>query len=882
LIPFPDDLIHVVLVTLVSEHLQHLSSSQHHLPPDRINDLESEVTLFTVKSCHALRWSADGRHLVCIGGRRHLKLCDIAALESAAGDAATAAAVRTFHLKVPATVLAVSPAVGDGVVAVGDVSGRITLIRCIGEDTCRKPYEKCVSTTLHWHAHGVNTLVFNHDGDYLYSGGEEGVLVSWQLRSGSRSFLPRLGAAVVDVALSPDAKCLAIACASNNIALVDVAASRVVRRVNGLRVAVPPDVTEAAQAAHSNASKSAKLRAEKYQRKQRYKQREAAAAAATLVSGDADAADDVVASVVPTRVKAGKPRRAAAGLHVIDGVCVLNGGPNTLQFFDVLEDRHVAELEVARGAAASHMFARPNVFTDAVVEHVAFSPDRLMLVTVDRRSGLDGTIGGTVSSAVRAAGVADDMQLKFWTRNDVNGEFELHTRVEHAHSGPVTRLLFHPASPPMVITASSDGRVRTWVRRDATAAAVSRGKAGVWTCRSTAEHRRGVAASDADLCSDGSLLAVVYGASVTLWSSSRVALLRTLTYPSREQPPLKSARFLAGSTLLATTTDNELHFWDLSSGLVVQSFRIGVAQIAVHPALPLLVVVTKLTEYGNSASLLTSGGGSDSMDDLTATGGDQHESGESSKRMPPLASQHLLLFDPTKRALPQCIYRNVVGFNRRQRRRDVLSPDALVTEIAFAHAAPGVASNALFCLSRGGILTCLQPADVPVPPTAGSTPPTAASTSAAPSAFAVPVPQKSRGAHTMQTDDSDDERGAATNADAADDESEHLASMARMSSVMSQNVALQRVYDGPSHAAPPLSALAENYLSALLRSAAPAPAASDVTVLDMDNASSGDGGELELVERRPFDLAAVEDNSAPVEPQECFEAFRVFFASDQF
>jgi WD40 repeat protein len=591
-------------------------------------------------------------------------------------------------LKVPATVLAVSPAVGDGIVAVGDVSGRITLIRCIGADTCRKPYEKCVSTTLHWHAHGVNTLVFNHDGDYLYSGGEEGVLVSWQLRSGSRSFLPRLGAAVVDVALSPDAKCLAIACASNNIALVDVAASRVVRRVNGLRVAVPPDVTEAAQAAHSNASKSAKLRAEKYQRKQRYKQREAAAAAATLASGDADAADDVVASVVPTRVKAGKPRRAAAGLHVIDGVCVLNGGPNTLQFFDVLEDRHVAELEVARGAAASHMFARPNVFTDAVVEHVAFSPDRLMLVTVDRRSGLDGTIGGTVSSAVRAAGVADDMQLKFWTRNDVNGEFELHTRVEHAHSGPVTRLLFHPASPPMVITASSDGRVRTWVRRDATAAAVSRGKAGVWTCRSTAEHRRGVAASDADLCSDGSLLAVVYGASVTLWSSSRVALLRTLTYPSREQPPLKSARFLAGSTLLATTTDNELHFWDLSSGLVVQSFRIGVAQIAVHPALPLLVVVTKLTEYGNSASLLTSGGGSDSMDDLAATGGDQHESGESSKRMPPLASQHLLLFDPTKRALPQCIYRNVVGFNRRQRRRDVLSPDALVTEIAFAHAAP--------------------------------------------------------------------------------------------------------------------------------------------------------------------------------------------------
>ncbi len=52
------------------------------------------------------------------------------------------------------------------------------------------------SGRMHWHAHAVSSLSLNQDCTQLFSTGEEGVLVVWQLHSLQRNFLPRLGAAV--------------------------------------------------------------------------------------------------------------------------------------------------------------------------------------------------------------------------------------------------------------------------------------------------------------------------------------------------------------------------------------------------------------------------------------------------------------------------------------------------------------------------------------------------------------------------------------------------------------------------------------------------------------------------------------------------------------
>lgn len=117
------------------------------------------------------------------------------------------------------------------------------------------------TVVLHWHAHAVNSLCFSADGLMLLSGGEEGVLVFWQMQHNfSKIFLPRLGAALLHLApawietqllQSPAALAgaaqlhsqnerkehVAVACADNRIKVVDGATLEGVGCVNG--VAMP-------------------------------------------------------------------------------------------------------------------------------------------------------------------------------------------------------------------------------------------------------------------------------------------------------------------------------------------------------------------------------------------------------------------------------------------------------------------------------------------------------------------------------------------------------------------------------------------------------------------------------------------------------------------
>lgn len=90
-----------------------------------------------------------------------------------------------------------------GIVAVGHEDGKISILsniydflRIFAKTKVAKP--TAVNIAIHhWHAHSVLALAFSGDGRLLFSGGEENVLVVWDLVKSSKSFLPRLGAPVV-------------------------------------------------------------------------------------------------------------------------------------------------------------------------------------------------------------------------------------------------------------------------------------------------------------------------------------------------------------------------------------------------------------------------------------------------------------------------------------------------------------------------------------------------------------------------------------------------------------------------------------------------------------------------------------------------------------
>ena len=88
--------------------------------------------------------------------------------------------------------------------ATGDASGCIRLWYCLNESaTVKTPgVEKTAqTTTLHWHAHAVSSLAFTANGAYLLSGGEEAVLVIWQLHTGKKEYVPRVGSPIFHIAL---------------------------------------------------------------------------------------------------------------------------------------------------------------------------------------------------------------------------------------------------------------------------------------------------------------------------------------------------------------------------------------------------------------------------------------------------------------------------------------------------------------------------------------------------------------------------------------------------------------------------------------------------------------------------------------------------------
>ncbi|KAL0443184.1 UNVERIFIED_CONTAM: U3 small nucleolar RNA-associated protein 17 [Sesamum latifolium] len=90
-------------------------------------------------------------------------------------------------------------------------------------------------TTWHWHSSQVNVLFFSSDGAYLYSGGREGVLVVWQLDTGKKKFLPRIGSPLLYFVNSPDPSLSSISRADNQIQLLRMPSMEILRSISGIK-----------------------------------------------------------------------------------------------------------------------------------------------------------------------------------------------------------------------------------------------------------------------------------------------------------------------------------------------------------------------------------------------------------------------------------------------------------------------------------------------------------------------------------------------------------------------------------------------------------------------------------------------------------------------
>ncbi|CAH1179534.1 unnamed protein product [Phaedon cochleariae] len=103
----------------------------------------------------------------------------------------------------------------EQIVLTGDSTGRVLVWQNLFS-------KEKIQTVFHWHTLPVRTVCFSTSGSYFYSGGEECVLVKWQLENvNDKKFVPRLAAEINQIVVANNNLYVAVATQDNAIKIFD-------------------------------------------------------------------------------------------------------------------------------------------------------------------------------------------------------------------------------------------------------------------------------------------------------------------------------------------------------------------------------------------------------------------------------------------------------------------------------------------------------------------------------------------------------------------------------------------------------------------------------------------------------------------------------------
>jgi len=422
-----------------------------------------------------------------------------------------------------ATALAFHPHLD--LIATGNQEGRATF----WYNFCESDF---ATTSLHWHAHPLHAIAFSVDGAYMFTGGEEAVLVIWQMETKRKQFLPRLGSIIRHISLSPDGSIYALALADNSLKFVDAISSKPTLTVRGLALA------------HS-------------------------------LPGERKARGGV-----------GRSReRLVADPRSCTLLC--RGVPGRLQVYDPLwqgagggQGRVIGELRIAMRSQVSRterMKQKQRVLTVG---------DRIDFFQLDTT--------GTWLATLEAATVditACHSKIKFWHRPPAHSSFQLAATVRNPHKTEVVDMKFKPMCPgrgdelPSLVTLAKDNTFKFWrptpIGKPLGANGLGMGQEGAtWSSVGSGEFQKGVPARCLCFSQDGSVMAIAYGSLATIWDTQTLTLVHTLAHGSASES-VRLMEFSGG--FLVTATSRKLVIWDLVRLVPISTHFAKVVSIAVSP-----------------------------------------------------------------------------------------------------------------------------------------------------------------------------------------------------------------------------------------------------------------------------------------------------------
>ena len=414
------------------------------------------------------------------------------------------------------------------------------------------------STLLHWHAHAVFSLTLSLDGGYLYSGADEAVLVVWQLASGAKEFVPRLGGAIKFISSSSKEAKVAVATADNCIQIVNVPTLK-------------PDW---------------ELRA-------------------LFVPRSEDSKYDVENQVISTELDQDDSQkflqsdikfRCEIRIETRSGYVACNGYPGQIQVLDLATQTYKTSHEIVQFQRVTRMEVNDRTSVPSTM-HFNFLHTSLgsFMVTVDVRRGEE---------------LEAEASLKFWEWDSYRSKYRLSAQVDRPHgSWKVTDAVFSPSSShnsrianrPFSIscaTAAVDGSIKIWLGQLQEVANTRVSKFGVegaavmqWSCSFSFKHRD-CPTNALAFSIDGSLLSASYQNVVTLWDPAQVLLWKSIVIPSRNNvtftafiEPKASAQQGGGNgeAMLVVGSKRCLSVYDLISMEVMWSIEGWFSSFAVAP-----------------------------------------------------------------------------------------------------------------------------------------------------------------------------------------------------------------------------------------------------------------------------------------------------------
>lgn len=312
------------------------------------------------------------------------------------------------------TCLAFHPS--DDLFATGDDKGNIRLWYCLakGMTGAVGVEKKAQTTTLHWHAHAVSSIAFTPNGAYLLSGGEESVLVIWQLHTGKKEFVPRVGAPIETVAVSKvgdNEEEYLLGLADATYVFVGAGSLKISRSYSRIKlglsfVAHPGEI-------------------------------------------NLTVFEDPSTSYNSSHVN------APLAVHTLTSTLMLpSSHPSSLQTYSPSSSKLVSELEVSSSNRISRRDEKP--IEPSRVEISVISPSGEWMATIDSRQG-DDTFRG-------------EIYLKIWCWDRKTGYWILNTRIDRPHGlHKVTAVAFGPPIkgrfPLSLVTTGGDGYIKTWIIR---------------------------------------------------------------------------------------------------------------------------------------------------------------------------------------------------------------------------------------------------------------------------------------------------------------------------------------------------------------------------------------------------------------------------------